>query len=232
MIRLRPANQRGHANYGWLDTYHTFSFNDYHDPQHMRFRSLRVLNEDVIAPGQGFGMHPHRDMEIVTYVLAGELEHRDSLGHGEVLRAGELQRMTAGRGITHSEFNPSASEPVHLVQIWIMPEQKGLEPSYEQRRFPAMQRRNRLQLVASPDAADGVLHIRQDARLWLGDLEQGQPLAHSLSPDRHAWLQMLRGTIAVNGHELAAGDGAAVSDEAALEITCRSDAEFLLFDLA
>lgn len=232
MIQIRKSTDRGHFNHGWLDTYHTFSFDTFHDPEHMRFRSLRVMNEDRVAPGQGFGMHPHRDMEIVTYVLAGALEHKDSMGNGSVLRAGEFQRMSAGTGLMHSEFNPSPSEPVHLYQIWLFPERKGIEPSYEQKQFPESERHNRLQLVASPDAAAGSLLIHQDARIYLAQLDAGRELSHAPAAGRHAWLQVLRGAIALNGHELSAGDGAAVSDEPSLTLAASTNAEVMLFDLA
>jgi redox-sensitive bicupin YhaK (pirin superfamily) len=191
MIRVRRASERGHFDHGWLDTFHTFSFARYYDPGHMGFRSLRVINEDRVAPGRGFGTHPHEDMEIVTYVLSGALAHRDSLGTGSTIRPGELQRMTAGTGITHSEFNPSDAEPVHLYQIWLLPEREGLEPSYEQRAFPEDERRNRLRLVASPDGQDGSLSIRQDARLYLATLDGGREASHELAPGRHAWVQVL-----------------------------------------
>jgi len=232
MIRIRKAHDRGHANHGWLDTYHTFSFSTYHDPDHMGFRALRVINEDVVAPGQGFGMHPHHDMEIVTYVLAGALEHKDSMGNGEVLRQGEFQRMSAGTGIRHSEFNPSSEEPVHLYQIWLLPEKKGIEPSYEQKRFPADGLHNSLRLVASQQASNGSLLIHQDARIYLSNVDAGQTVEHRLSPGRHAWLQVLRGHITLNSVIMAPGDGAAVSDETTLSIQATGDAEILLFDLA
>jgi quercetin 2,3-dioxygenase len=232
MIRIRKSDERGHFDHGWLHTYHTFSFSRYYDPLHMSFRSLRVMNEDWIAPGQGFGTHGHEDMEIVTYVLEGGLAHRDSLGSGDVLRPGELQRMTAGTGISHSEFNASQTEPVHLYQIWLLPEREGLEPSYEQKAFSQDDRRDRLRLVASPDGRDGSLTIRQDARLFLGSLEQNRELVYALPADRHAWLQILRGSVEFNGFALSAGDGAAVSDETALTVRAQSQAEVLLFDLA
>ena len=232
MIRVRKAADRGHANYGWLDTWHTFSFSGYQDPAHMRFRALRVMNEDFIAPGRGFGTHPHNDMEIVTYVLSGALEHRDSMGNGEVLRPGEFQRMSAGTGITHSEFNPSADEPTHLYQIWLFPEKKGIEPSYEQKAFPEAERHNRLRLVASRDGAEGTLLIHQDARIYLSTLDAGQSVALQLPTGRHAWLQVLRGGVNLNGTALETSDGAAVSEESALAITADSEAEILLFDLA
>jgi redox-sensitive bicupin YhaK (pirin superfamily) len=232
MIQPRKADQRGHFDHGWLDTYHTFSFADYQDPQHTRFRALRVINEDRVAPGQGFGTHPHRDMEIVTYVLEGALEHRDSMGNGEILRPNQFQRMSAGTGITHSEFNPSATEPVHLYQIWLFPERKGIEPSYEQKGFPEQQLRNQLRLVASRDARDGSLLIHTDARIYLSRIEAQYRIDHTLAQDRHAWLQVLRGDIALNGITLAPGDGAAISDETSLAIQAVSPAELMLFDLA
>src|SRR5947209_12400861 len=230
MIRVRPAAERGGADYGWLKTSYTFSFNTYHDPAHMGFRTLRVINEDVVMPGQGFGMHGHRDMEIITYVISGALEHRDSLGNGGILRPGEVQRMTAGTGIRHSEFNPSAEEPVHLYQIWLLPERTGLAPSYEQKAFAGADKQDRWRLVASPDGRDGSLTIRQDARLYLAALTGAQELRHELADGRHAWLQVLRGTVTVNGAELAAGDGAAISEEAALTVRASGAAEVLLFD--
>lgn len=235
MLRVRKAGERGHADHGWLDSWHTFSFAEYHDPEHMGFRGLRVINEDVVAPGQGFGMHPHRDMEIVTLVLSGALEHKDSLGNGEVLRPGELQRMTAGSGILHSEFNPSDREPVHLYQIWIKPSQKGLTPSYEQRAFDPAARRNRLQLVAAPagtEVSGEVLAIQTDARLYLGALDAGTELSLDLSPDRHAWVQILNGQAQVNDQTLVAGDAMALSNETRVALQGVTAAELLLFDLA
>jgi redox-sensitive bicupin YhaK (pirin superfamily) len=232
MIRVRTASQRGHFDHGWLDTYHTFSFARYYDPRHMGFRALRVINEDRIAPGRGFGTHGHEDMEIVTFVLDGVLAHRDSLGTGSIIRPGELQRMTAGTGITHSEFNASDTETVHLYQIWLLPERDGLMPSYEQKAFPEGERRNRLRLVASPDGQDGSLSIRQDARLYLASLGEGQEVAHELTSGRHAWLQILRGGISLNGLTLSAGDGAAVITESGLTIRADGSSEVLLFDLA
>jgi len=207
MYRVRKGADRGHANHGWLDTYHTFSFAGYQDPEHTRFRSLRVMNEDWVQPGQGFGTHPHRDMEIVTYVLEGALEHRDSMGNGEVLRPGEFQRMSAGSGITHSEFNPSDSEPVHLYQIWLYPDEKGLTPSYEQKSFPARQRENQFQLVASHDGDQGSLKIHQDAQVFLGNFATGQTANFPILADRHVWLQVLRGSIVQGDQTLSAGDG-------------------------
>ena len=232
MIRVRKSHERGHANHGWLDTYHTFSFSTYQDPDHMQFRSLRVMNEDVVAPGQGFGTHPHQDMEIVTYVLEGALEHKDSMDNGEVLRPGEFQRMSAGTGITHSEFNPSDDEPVHLYQIWLLPERKGIEPSYEQKRFSEEERHNRLRLVASRNAAEGSLLIHQDVRIFLASIDAGQLVTHELDAGRHAWLQVLRGNVKLNGHDLNTSDGAAVSDETTLTVEATNNAEVMLFDLA
>jgi redox-sensitive bicupin YhaK (pirin superfamily) len=232
MITRRAARQRGHKNHGWLNTYHTFSFSSYYDPQHMQFRALRVMNEDYVAPGMGFGTHPHSDMEIVTYVLEGALEHKDSMGNGEVLRPGEFQRMSAGTGITHSEFNPSKDEPVHLYQIWLLPEKNGITPSYEQKRFPEEERHNQLRLVASRDKADGSLLIHTDARVYLGTIDQGRSVTHELDVKRYAWLQVLRGSVTLNGQALETGDGAAVSNETALKIEATSHAEVMLFDLA
>jgi quercetin 2,3-dioxygenase len=232
MIQVRKASERGHFDHGWLDTYHTFSFGDYYDPAHMGFRSLRVINDDRVQPGQGFGMHGHQDMEIVTYVLDGALQHRDSMGNGSVLRPGELQHMTAGTGVRHSEFNPSDKEEVHLYQIWLLPERKGIRPGYEQKAFSEEERRGNLRLVASPTGEDGSLPIRQEARLYLSTLQAGETVAHALKPGLHAWLQMLRGRAALNGQVLFAGDGAAVSEEERLEIRGQDDAEVLLFDLA
>ncbi len=232
MVTIRRAQDRGHFNHGWLDTYHTFSFGDYYDPAHVQVRSLRVMNEDRVAPSQGFGMHGHRDMEIVTYVLSGALEHRDSLGNGSVLKPGELQRMTAGTGIRHSEFNPSPSEPVHLYQIWLLPERPGLTPGYEQKAFPRAGRQDRWQLVASPDAADGSLRIHQDAQIYLAELAAGATLAHDVAAGRLAWLQVLRGEVHLDDQRLLAGDGAAVSDQLRLQLTGVQPSELLLFDLA
>ncbi|MEZ6092015.1 MAG: pirin family protein [Pirellulaceae bacterium] len=232
MIVTRRASDRGHADHGWLDSYHTFSFATYRDPEFMGFRSLRVMNEDVIAPGQGFGTHPHHDMEIVTYVLSGALEHKDSMGNGEVLTPGEFQRMTAGTGITHSEFNPSPSEPVHLYQIWLLPQERGLKPSYEQKRFADEERLNQLRLVASPDGEDGSLKVQQDARIFLSSLEIGSEVVHRFQPGRHGWLQVLRGEVLVNGQTHRTSDGAAISDTSAITISAVQSAEVMLFDLA
>lgn len=232
MIEIRRADERGHADHGWLDTRHTFSFADYYDPRFMGFRSLRVINQDRVTGGEGFGTHPHRDMEIISYVLEGALEHKDSMGTGSVLRAGEFQRMSAGTGVLHSEFNASKSDPVHFLQIWIVPGQRGLTPSYEQKRFPDEERRGRLRLVASPDASDGALEVHQDVRLYSGLFDKGESVEHVLAPGRHAWVQIVSGAIALNGQELRAGDGAAVAGEDSLRLEARKASELLLFDLA
>jgi len=232
MIRLRRAADRGHADHGWLNTYHTFSFADYYDPAHMGFRALRVMNEDRVQPGQGFGTHGHKDMEIISYVLEGALEHRDSMDNGSVIKPGELQRLSAGTGVLHSEFNPSDAELVHFYQIWLLPERGGLTPGYEQRGFGGKEQRGRLKLVASPGGEDGALTVHQDARLFLATLEDGQAVAHALRPGRHAWLQVLRGKASLAGQTLAAGDGAAVSDVDKLEVRGHGDSEVMLFDLA
>jgi redox-sensitive bicupin YhaK (pirin superfamily) len=232
MIQVRKAHERGHFNHDWLDTYHTFSFGNYHDPRFDGFRSLRVINDDRVQPGQGFGMHGHRDMEIVTYVLDGALEHRDSMGNGSVLRPGELQRMSAGTGIRHSEFNPSATDWVHLYQIWLFPERNGLTPSYEQRAVAQEQTRGRFHLVASPEGAPGGLTIHQDARLYLASLLPGEEVSHTLGRGRAAWLQVLRGNVNTLGSDLSAGDGVAVTDETAISVTASGPSEVLLFDLA
>jgi quercetin 2,3-dioxygenase len=230
MIRVRKAADRGHALYDWLDTWHTFSFDTYYDPAHMGFRALRVINEDRVQPGSGFGKHGHRDMEIITYVLAGELEHRDSIGTGSVLHTGEFQRMSAGTGVEHSEFNPSTTESVHLYQIWLLPDKKGLTPSYEQRIFSETEKQGRLLLVASPDD-DGSLMIHQDARVFMSMLEADHEIGHELLPGRHAWLQVLRGAVNLNGQLLATSDGAAMSDETGLSIRATDSSEVMLFDL-
>ncbi len=231
MIAIRPAQQRGRTQLGWLDSRHTFSFGDYYDAEQMGFGALRVMNDDRVAPGQGFGTHSHRDMEILSYVLAGALEHKDSLGNGEVLRPGEFQRMTAGTGIRHSEFNPSADEPVHFYQIWIMPERAGLPPSYEQRAFPEEGRRGRWQRVASYAGRDGALRIHQDVEVFLALIAAGTALNFTAATGRRLWLQTLRGRIELGPHTLTAGDGAALTDEAAPTIRAVEAAEVLLFDL-
>jgi quercetin 2,3-dioxygenase len=232
MITLRPSNERGGGNYGWLNTRHTFSFDQYYDPDFLGFRSLRVINEDVVAPNGGFPTHPHRDMEIITYVLDGALEHRDSLGTGSVIRPGDGQRMSAGRGIRHSEANPSTTNPVHLLQIWITPDRSGYEPSYEQKAFPEEEKQGKLRLIASPDGADGSVTIHQDARLYVTLLSPGQEVTHQLDAGRYAWLQVAKGAVELNGKLLQQGDGAAVEDEEKLLIKATQDAEVLLFDLA
>jgi redox-sensitive bicupin YhaK (pirin superfamily) len=232
MIAVRKSDTRGHADYGWLDTYHTFSFNDYHDPKYMGFRSLRVINEDRVAPQAGFPAHGHRDMEILTYVVDGALQHRDSMGNGEVIRPGEIQRMTAGRGVTHSEFNASRADPVHLLQIWIQPSQRGLEPGYEQIRVGGEPTTERLQLIASPEGGQGAVKINQDARVYRGYLPSGTHIAHSIDPVRYGYVQLISGQLDLNGQTLNPGDGAAVSELSALEIKADKDAEFLVFDLA
>lgn len=232
MLILRKASDRGHFDHGWLDTFHTFSFASYYDPAHMGFRALRVMNEDRVQPGKGFGTHGHDNMEIVTYVLSGALEHKDSMGSGEILRPGEFQRMSAGTGITHSEFNPSGTEAVHLYQIWLLPDRRGVTPSYEQKRFDPAEQHNRLRLVASPDGAQGSLRMGADARILLGRLESGAEVVATLPPARHGWLQLLRGGADLNGIPLQAGDGVAVSHETDLKIVATSDAEMMLFDLA
>lgn len=230
--QVRKRTDRGYADHGWLKTYHTFSFSSYQDPDHMRFRSLRVMNEDWVAPGQGFGTHPHANMEIVTYVLEGALEHRDSMGNGEILRPGEFQRMSAGTGITHSEFNPSKTEPVHLYQIWLYPNQQNLTPSYEQKSFPPADQLNRFRIVASPDADQGSLTIHQDARIYLATLDGTTSLEQSVAPGRHAWLQVLRGKIQFEEQELEACDGVAISQQTLVQLSSSGSAEVMLFDLA
>ena len=232
MITIRKSEERGHVNIGWLDTYHTFSFDQYYDPAHMHFRSLRVINEDRVQPGHGFPTHSHRDMEIITYILSGALEHRDSMGTGSVIRPGDVQRMSAGTGVSHSEFNPSDTELVHLLQIWILPRERGLPPSYEQKFFSEEERRRKLRLIASDDGRDGSVTINQDARVYATILDAGQTVVHSLEENRYAWLQVARGTIRLDEAELKQGDGAAVSKENELVIAAHDQAEVLLFDLA
>jgi redox-sensitive bicupin YhaK (pirin superfamily) len=230
-IRIRPAKERGHADHGWLDTWHTFSFSDYYDPRFMGFRSLRVINEDFVAPGHGFPTHGHRDMEIITYVLQGAVQHRDSLGTGSIIRPGEVQRMSAGTGVRHSEANPSADEPVHLLQIWIEPAQTGIAPGYEQKAFADADKRGQLRLVASPDGVDGSVTIHQDARVYATLLGSGQQVVHRLAPGRHAWVHVARGSLTLNGEHLGTSDGAAISTETTVTLVGEQDAEALLFDL-
>jgi quercetin 2,3-dioxygenase len=230
MIIIRNSEARGHANHGWLDSHHTFSFGDYYDPSAMGFRALRVINEDRVAARSGFGAHPHRDMEIITYVLDGQLEHRDSLGSVGVLRAGEMQRMTAGTGVRHSEMNNSDKE-AHFLQIWILPERKGLTPDYEQKEFPLTERQGKFRLVVSPEGQDGSLKVHQDLRLYSTVLGQGEKTDYTLAPGRHAWLQVARGAGTLNGVALKAGDGVAVSEESRLELSATEPLEVLLFDL-
>jgi quercetin 2,3-dioxygenase len=232
MIVRRPSKERGHFNHGWLDTYHSFSFASYHDPAHMGFRGLRVINEDRVAPARGFGAHPHRDMEIITYVLAGALEHRDSMGNHGLIRPDEVQRMSAGTGVVHSEANPSRTEPVHLLQIWIEPSKDGIPPSYEQKTFPAADKRGRLRLVAAPDGAEGAVTIHTDAKLYATLLDPGRTVEHTLAPGRHAWVHVVSGSVDVGGVTLETGDGAAISGERALGIKATEPSEVLLFDLA
>lgn len=228
MMTIRQAGERGHANHGWLDTFHTFSFADYFDPDHHHYRALRVINEDWVAPGQGFPPHAHADMEIITYILEGALQHKDSTGTEGVIRPGDVQRMSAGTGVVHSEFNASKKDEVHLLQIWIFPERRGLAPGYEQKRFD--DRANVLRLIASPDAKDGSLTIHQDARVYASVLEKGKSVRHELAAGRGAWLQVARGALELNGKALKAGDGASVEGEA-LAIVATEPAEFILFDL-
>jgi redox-sensitive bicupin YhaK (pirin superfamily) len=231
MITIRKAEDRGHFDFGWLDTFHTFSFGDYYDPDFVGFRSLRVINEDRVAPRTGFPTHGHRDMEIITYILEGALEHRDSMGNGSVIRPGEVQRMTAGTGVTHSEAN-SSEDPVHLLQIWILPNARGLKPGYEQKNYNDDEKRNRLRLIASADGRDGSVTINQDASVYASVLDPGHEVLQQLAPHRHAWVQVARGKIAVNGDDLNQGDGAAISGELVATIAGREPSEILLFDLA
>src|SRR5438094_812413 len=233
MIKVRNRQQRGHANHGWLDTHHSFSFANYYDPANMGFRSLRVINEDTVQPGAGFGMHAHQDMEILTFILEGALEHRDSMGNGSVIRPGDVQRMSAGMGVRHSEYNPSSTDPVHLLQIWILPEKKGIEPSYEQRSF--QNGNNQLRLVASPRGTEDALLLHQDATVFHATFAKGAHIRHKLAPERHAWLQVARGSVNLNGIELQAGDGASITGETELNMTAAAqqrNSEILLFDLA
>jgi redox-sensitive bicupin YhaK (pirin superfamily) len=230
MMTIRKADERGHANHGWLDTYHTFSFADYYDPKWSGYRSLRVINDDLVLPGSGFGTHPHRDMEIITYVLRGALEHKDSMGNGSVIRPGNLQYMSAGRGVTHSEFNPSKDEAVRLLQIWIQPDVKGAEPRYGEKSLQDAPT-GRLHLMTSHDGRDGSMAIRQDADLWLAKLEPGQQVAHLLAPKRHAWVHVAEGEVVLNDQALSGGDAAAVDGGTKLELSADKPSQVLLFDL-
>lgn len=232
MLTIRKAEDRGHANHGWLNTYHTFSFANYYDPKHMGFRALRVINEDRVSPAAGFGTHGHRNMEIITYVLEGALEHKDSIGTGSVIKPGEVQRMSAGTGIMHSEFNHSKTEPVHFLQIWLLPEREGLAPSYQQQNFSPAKTPGKLQLVAARDGRDGAVTVHQDVELYAGVLKAGYRISHSLKPQRHAWVQVARGAITLNGVPLDTSDGAAISEETDVVIEATKNAEILLFDLA
>jgi redox-sensitive bicupin YhaK (pirin superfamily) len=231
MLKIRKADDRGHFDMGWLDTYHTFSFSEYYDDQWVNFRNLRVMNEDRVAEGMGFGMHPHRDMEIVTIVLSGSLQHKDSMGNSEVILPGEVQRMSAGTGVFHSEFNPSPTEPVHLYQIWILPAKHGVTPSYEQTKFDLDTAKNQLMLVASPDGAKGSVTIGQDVKLYRSKLEKGKSLDLPLAEGRSAWLQVISGDLTVNGEKLVTSDGVGLTQEASIAISANEDSEFLLFDL-
>lgn len=232
MIQIRKSNDRGHANHGWLDSRFTFSFADYYDPEFVEFRTLRVMNDDHIAGGGGFPTHPHRDMEIVTYVLDGALAHKDSMGNGSTIRPGDVQYMSAGTGVAHSEFNASGKETVHMYQIWMYPDKKGYTPTYDQKHFDAAEKRGKLRLVASPDGRDGSVKIRQDNELYATVLVPGESVKHTLKPERHAYVQVARGSVTLNGKTLETGDGAAISGEKSLELAGLKDAEVLLFDLA
>ncbi len=230
MITIRKSEDRGHANHGWLDTRHTFSFADYFDPAHTRFRTLRVINEDRVMGGQGFGRHPHRDMEIISYVISGILEHQDSAGHRAMLRAGDVQRISAGAGILHSEYNGSPVEPVHFLQVWIVPDKRGVTPEYAEKPFRDIQP-GTLNLIASKEGREGSLPIHQDADVYVARLDGGKRADHALGAGRHGWVQLIEGTLSVNGHTLKAGDGAAISDEQNIQLAAATDAHFLLFDL-
>ncbi len=232
MITVRRAEERGHTVLDWLDSWHTFSFDQYDDPKHTQFRALRVINEDVVKPGAGFHPHSHHDMEILTYLIEGELEHGDNLGNGSVIRPSEVQRMSAGTGVTHSEFNHSKKNPVHLLQVWILPEKKDLPPSYEQRAFSEKERRGRLCLVASSAPEKGAVKIHQDIQVYTSLLKAKESVSHPLKASRHAWIQVARGEVNVNERALKAGDGASVSDEKTISLAAKQDAEILLFDLA
>ena len=231
MITIRKANERGHFDHGWLNTYHTFSFDQYYDPRYMGFRTLRVINEDTVHPGRGFPTHGHRDMEIITYILEGALQHQDSMGNGSMIRPGEVQRMTAGTGVRHSEQNASQSEPVHFLQIWILPHTVDLEPGYEQKHFTEDERRNRLRLIASSDGSQGSVTVHQDIGLYASILDQGATVQHSMPATRYGWLQVARGVVDLNGERVERGDGAVIVGESDLEIVANQRSEILLFDL-
>ena len=232
MITVLPSSERFHTEAGWLDSHHSFSFADHYDPERLGFRALRVINDDRVQPARGFGSHSHRDMEIITYVLSGELAHKDSMGNGSIIRHGEVQRMSAGTGVVHSEMNPSRTEPVHFLQIWVVPDRSGHKPGYEQKLFPDAERRGQLRVVASPDGRDGSVTIHQDALVHASLLERGERVSYSLPPTRHAWVHVARGTVDVNGQSLREGDGAAISDEDRLDLAAKESSEVLLFDLA
>ncbi len=232
MITLRKAHERGHANFGWLDSFHSFSFGNYYDPKQMGFKTLRVINEDKVRGGEGFPTHPHKDMEIISYVVSGALEHRDSTGGGGVIRPGDVQLMSAGAGVTHSEYNHSEGETVHFLQIWIMPNAKGVQPGYQQQHFPMEQRRGRLRLLVSQDGRDGSLRAHIDSLLWGAVLGADEQVSYDLSKGRSAWVQVVKGAVSVNGQRLDTSDGAAIQEETKLVIEATGDAEFLLFDLA
>ena len=231
MITVRKSNDRGSANLGWLDSKHTFSFADYHDPDHMGFGTLRVINDDRVEPGKGFATHPHKDMEIVSYVIDGELEHKDNMGNGSVIHRNDVQRMTAGSGVTHSEFNPSPDRPVHFLQVWIEPDQKSLDPEYEQKQYTREDKLDRLTLIASRDGREGSLQIHQDADVYASVLSAGSETAHEFAAGRRGWIQLVSGRISANGEHLESGDGAAISETPALRLKTGDGAEFLLFDL-
>jgi redox-sensitive bicupin YhaK (pirin superfamily) len=232
MITIRRASERGHFDHGWLNTYHTFSFDQYYDPRYMGFRTLRVINEDFVAGGRGFPKHGHRDMEIITYILEGALKHEDSMGNGSVIRPGDVQRMTAGTGVRHSEANASDSERVHLLQVWILPHTVGLEPGYEQKAFTEDERRGRLKLIASEDGTDGSVEVHQDVKVFASIIPAGEQVEHTMDQKRYAWLQVARGSVSVNGEKAEQGDGAIAVGESSLQINAEENAEVLLFDLA
>ena len=231
MMTIRPADERGHADHGWLDSHHTFSFANYYDPENMGFRLLRVINDDRVQAGQGFGTHPHRDMEIISYVLDGSLEHKDSMGTGSIMRPGDVQRMSAGTGVLHSEFNASKTDPVHFLQIWILPAERGMKPSYEQKTFGPSEKKGRLRVVASPDAREGSVAVHADAVLYAGLFDEGDRAEVGIARGRHAWVQVARGKVRVNGKELGESDGTALSDESVVRVEGIDDGEVLVFDL-